>query len=371
MLSLTASNLELTKNAKYSYLSDNYNSAVHLVVVKNSNFVVTNDYILFGEFGSQQSEIIQAGTVDSATHTVNLLTATKFAHPQDTKVSVIRYNQVKFYQTAAATFDSNENYLGTEDVQANRIDTIYQDSTNTTGYGWFVFYNSNTSKATTNSNAIPYAGFEESSVKDIFDAFYSMLNNKEMKLISQSDSYRWLNEGYAKLQNELNLINVSYKVQSEWTVTTANGTQEYSLPSDFGSLVSVTNGDGEPVDFIPLASVPKNDDDETYDDDNAKYFLRGKKIGFSPVPTSADTFYVYYKAKSSALTSYYDSVDIPQNNFYVIVDFMLYRASQKLGKNDAKEHLNNFTVGINNMKIISNKENANKDSFDISNESNV
>jgi hypothetical protein len=360
MLSLTANNRELTKNAKYSYLSNNYNSGVSALVVKNSNCAVANDYALLGEFGSQQSEIIKIETVTSGTHTLNFpATSTKFAHSQDTKVSIIRYNQVKYYQT------------GTEDVQANRINTIYQDSTNVSGYGWFCFFNSTTSKITSNSNAIPYGGFASSSVKEIFDAFFSILNNKEMKLISQNEAFRHLSEGYAKAQNELNLINQAYKVKSEWTVTTANGTQEYDLATDFSNLISITNSDGEAVDFINLANVFENDENESYSNGNVKYFLRGKKIGFSPVPTGVDIYSIYYQAKAPVLTNYYDSIDLPDNQYYFLIDWMLYRVAPKLGRTDAKLHYDNFMAGINSMKISANKQNSSLDSWNISDGSNV
>jgi len=375
MLSLTASNLELTKNAKYSYLSANYNSGVSALVVKNSNCAVANDYVLLGEFGSQQSEIIKVSTVTSATHTLNLATATIFAHPQDTKVSVIRYNQVKYYRTTTATFSSS----GTEltgspiDVQANRINTIYQDSTNTTGYGWFVFYNSTTGKVTTNSNAIPYGGFESSSVKEIFDAFFSALNNKEQKLISNKDAFTWLNEGYAKAKNALNLVNPEFNVGDEWTFTVTSSDRESSLnespyQSQFGKIKCITDEDGKDVPYIGIEGLRKHDNDASATD--VRYYLRGNNIGITPVPSASTTYYVYFKEKSSVLSSYYDSINLPNNNYYFLLDFMLYRASPKLGRNP-KEYLDAFDKSIAEMKVNSFKQNNNKDSWGISDWANI
>ena len=192
-----------------------------------------------------------------------------------------------------------------------------------------------------------------------------------MKLINNKDAFRWLNEGYNKAQNELNLVNQSYKVKSEWSVTTSDTTQEYSLPDDFSNLISVTNADGEPVSFINLAKVPKNDDDESYSSNNVKYFLRGKKIGFSPVPTSTDIYYVYYQAKVTSLSSYYDSIDLPDNNFYPLVDFMLYRAAPKLHRPNSKQYFDAFMEGITNMKISSHKQNSALDSWSIGQRANV
>lgn len=453
MITLSAENRQLTKKAKHSYLSQNYTSSTSSFVLKNSNCAVTNKFALFGEWGSQQSEYLKITGVTASTNTITTSPSSRFAHPQDTKVTIIEYNQVRYYQTAAAIFSNSENPLtktmgdsttqfditntggntyrytydatGTDpdmdaivevnsqviiaaedfhadnngtfevtgvstnyfevtnasgvaennktigtgsiqysiNVQANRTHTIFQDTTNTTGYGWFCFYNSTTEKITTNSNAIPYAGFDESSVRDIFDAFFSQLNNKEMSLVNNDDAFRWLNEGFSKMQNALNLVNPSYKVEEEQTITTVSGIQEYALEDDFGDLVSITDEDGRPVGFIKLAKVPQNDADGSYSVGSVRYFLRGSYIGFSPVPTSADTFNYFYKKKTTALSSYYENVDLPDNNFYPIVNYMMFKAAPKLGRTNAKEYLDLFKDEVKEMQVVSHKQNANLDQW--------
>ena len=461
MISLNSDNRQLLKGAKFSYLSTNYTSGQASLVLNNSSCAVTNKFALIGNFGSQSSEIVKITGVTTSTNTITITPSTKYAHAQDTKVTIIGYNQVKYYQTAAATFSAVENpltksmgdstteftvsdetgnvfkytYTGTGtdpdidaiveinseviinaqnldaannetfevtgigtdyfevtnatgldadtgtigtgsikysiNVQANRTFTVYEDTVNTTGYGFFCFYNSITKQKTSDSNAIPYGGFSENSVKDIFDAFFSQLNNKEQKLIDNSDAFRWLNEAISKIQNELNLVNQNYNIADEWTVTTVSGTQEYALPTNFSDIRSVTDSDGDLINTINIKNVPKNDADAIYSNGNVNYFLRGAYIGFSPIPTGADTYNVYYKKKSTVLNSYYDSVEIPDNNFYLIIDWMLYRASGKLDKSNAKEHFESFKIAIQNMKIISHKQNNSLDSFGISTSSNV
>ena len=329
------------------------------------------DYVLLGEFGSETSEVVQVSTVTAGTHTLALSAATKFAHAQDTKATIIKYNQVRFYHTTTATFSATDPVTDYIDLQPDDVYTKTYDTTNTTGFGWFVFYNFTTEKATTNSNAIPYADFNAYSVKKILDSFFSLLNNKEMKLISHDDAFRYLNEAYAIAKNELNLVNSEYGVPAEVTVTTTSGIQEYALPTDFGDIVSVTNSYGDDIPYIPLSKVPYNNENETYTVNTASYFLRNYYIGFSPVPTSADTYYMYYKATSATLTSYYDDIDLPDNNFYPLVDWMCYRAGKKMGKPDADNYKAAFEEGIKKMKLTSFKQNQNNDSWEISDESNV
>jgi hypothetical protein len=136
------------------------------------------------------------------------------------------------------------------DIQADDFYSRIHDTTYATGYGWFIFFNATTSKASSISNPIPYAGFEDYAVKEIFDAFDSILNNKELALVSMVDRFRWLNEGYNKLTNALNLIIREYNVPAEWTFTVTASDREVELPSNFGELLSVKDSYGDDIDYI-------------------------------------------------------------------------------------------------------------------------
>jgi len=57
-----------------------------------------------------------------------------------------------------------------------------------------LFYNTATSLFSQPSNAIPYNDFNQDTVKKTFDGFFSLLNNRELKLISEEDAYNWANE---------------------------------------------------------------------------------------------------------------------------------------------------------------------------------
>jgi len=373
MITLTADNRALTRNAKYSYLSDNNLSGVSSIVLSNSAGFTVNDYVLLGEFGAEQSELISVSSVTAASHTLDLATATKFAHSQDTKITVIKYNQVKFYRTATATFSSSpSNLLATVDIQADSRHTITYDTTNTTGFGWFVFYNSTTVKVTQSSNAIPYAGFAENSVRNILDNFFSLLNNKETKLISNTDAYRWMNEAYAMAVNELNLVNQTYNTGST-SVTTASGTQEYALGTNFSKIISVYDEDEE--EYIQNIELYNHDVYDETSGNKLMYYITHDSglpyVGFSPTPTDIWTITVRYRTKSSVLDSPYDNVDLPDNNHYCLVDYMLYRAAPKLGRSNAEQYYKMFIDGLKRLKVTGHKQDANQDSFTIDPQANV
>ena len=426
MITLKADNRALTKNAKYSYLADNYLSGVSEIVVINATSFAANDYILLGEFGSETSEILQISDVSSESpsnspsnspsqstskspsssespsnspsfspsnspsispsasvspsaeavverdpNALTLVSVTRFAHPQDTKVTIIRYNKVRFLHTDTPIppTDTSPAISGYIDVQADDFYTVYQDNVNSTGFGWFLFYNYTTMKATVASNPIPYTGFEESSVKKIFDAFFSLLNNKELRLITNEDAFRWLNEAYSIAKNELNLVNVEFTVPAEITIATTAGISEYQLPANFSNLISVSDESGEAINYVEIKDTRRADKMSFFS--KVGYYIRSNYIGFVPVPKGDVSFYIYYASKTTTLTSYYDNIDLPDNNYFPLLDHMLYRAAIKVGRPNAADYQAEFDKGIQRMKVVSIKQSASKDSWSIDAQSNV
>jgi len=363
MVTLTASNLSLTKNAKYSYLNDNYLSGVSSFVISNSNGFTINDYLLLGEFGSETAEIVQISTVTSATHTIALTSTTKFAHAESTKITIIPYNQVRFYHTTTATFGTSDPVTDYIDIQADDTVTKTIDSINASGFGWFVFYNSTTTSTSASSNAIPYSGFTENSVRTLIDSFFSQLNNKEQKLVTYTDALRWLNEGYAKAKNKLNLVDNNYNVAGLQTISVTSGTQEWDLNDDLGEIINVWDDTHSVnVDTIDMKDVSNNDENTG---NTIKYYIRsGTYIGFSPTPTESLSIKIRYKTKATALTTFYDSVDLPNNNHYVVINFMMFRACPKLNRSNSIEYLNLFEKDIKDM-ILTSRQNRVPESFSI------
>lgn len=372
MITLKADHKALTKNTEHSYLSTNYASGVSTFIVSSADVFADNDYLLLGEWGSESSEIVQInGTPNTTTQAIILESATKFAHSESTKVSIVKYNQVRFYRTTTATFSISTPLTGYVDIQADDFYTRYYDTTNSTGFAWYIFYNSTTAINSSNSNAIPYADFGENSVKKIFDQFDSMSNTKEVSLISSQEKYSWLNEAYLRARSELNLVNQLYSVPSIASLSIVSGTSEYAVPSDFGRLEAITDSQGREIQSISLKKELYND---TYNAAGSPYYyLREAFIGITPEPTSATTYYIYYTSVPSKLTSLYDNVTLPNNNYYFLVNFMLYKASMKLKRSQAEmiQYRNDYENGLKSLKVYSINQTANQDKWEINNYANV
>lgn len=367
MINLRATNNQLTIGAKYTFLANNYSSGAATIDVDSIVGFTDDDYLLIGSFGSETAEIVQINGVPAGS-TITLENATIFAHPESTRVTIIKYNQIKYYHTATATFAS-DTVLATIDIQADSLYTSHSDSTQSSGFGWFKFFNETVTTYSQASNAIPYSGFKKNSVKKVLDSFYSLLNAKERKIITSTDSLRWLSEAYSVTTSELNLINNEFKTSSTTDISVVANTKEYSLDTDFSSVISLWDSTNElTIDPIKLEKVASNDADSS---NTIKYYIRGAYIGFSPTPSSAFTAKIRFKENDNEVTSLYDNIVLPDNNYMILVDYMLYRAYHKLQNPRSAECYKIFLSNIDRMKMTSFKRTNSKDAFEIARLANI
>ena len=380
MVTLTADQRSLLQNSKYSFLTNNYSSGVSSFYILNASDTsfAADAFLLLGNFGSEDAEVVRISTVDSSTGLITLTTTTKRAHSESSKVSVLPYNQVRFYYTTTATFSTSTPLTGYVELQAGDWFCVYNDETYSTGYGWFTFYNSVTAIASQPSNNIPYAGFGSNTTEDILNSVFSLLGNKELKLITREEVLDFVSEGYSKMRNKLNLSNSEYTASGPITLSITSGTVEYLLESDFDDLISITSGldtsnpgaggnyTKKPIEWISLK------DAYNYTGDDVRYYLRGKYIGFLPTPTESASYIYRYTKKGSRLSSNTDEVDLPNNGEYIVQDFALYRCYLKFQNiNMAGTYLKSFNDGLNDIIIASVKRSAELPSFGIDGYANV
>lgn len=378
MVILEADSRSLIYGQKYSYTVTNYASGVSSFSILNatdSTFAV-DTFLLLGNFGSEETEIVKILTVNNDTGAITTTTSTLFAHSESTRVTVLPYDKVRFYHTTTTTYGTDTPLTDFIDIQPSDWFTTYSDETYSSGYGWFIFQNSATLKYSDNSNAIPYTGFASDTTENILSDFFSMLNNKELTLVTREDALSWASEGYGRMRNKLNITNTEFTSSVLTTLSVTAGTIEYDLPSDFDHLVALIAGldQSDPgawanskskVDYISLA------DAYGYQGSGPRYYIRGFKIGFLPTPGSDTTYNYLYLKKAARLSLNTDEVELPNGGEYVIKDYMLYRAYQKFQNPIYKEFKQSFEDGLNDMIISSVKRDAGLASWGIAPEANV
>ena len=381
MIILQADNRALILASKYTFLNTNYSSGVSTFTVLNaqdSEFAV-NAFLLLGNIGGEDAEIVKIATVNSTTGVITTTTPTIFAHAESTRATIMPYDKIRFFYTTTTTFSMSTPLTGYGSIQVSDWFSTYNDETYSTGYGWYTFYNSQTAIHSQPSNAIPYIGFAQNTTENILADFFSMLGNKELRLVTREDALSWASEGYGRMRNKLNLTNSEYTASSVSTLTILSGITEYDLETDFDHLIALMSGldNSTPgaaggnkldIDFINLREA------YTYNGSKPRYYIRGNspaKIGFIPTPTTSTTYKYIYLKKGLRLQLNTDEVLLPNGGEFTIKDFMLYRAYQKFQNPLAKSYLQAFTDGLNDMIISSVSRDANLSSWGIQGSSNV
>jgi len=380
MITLECDNRKLVNAAKYTFLTTNYPSGISTINVLNATdpSFAAGAYMLMGQFGSESTEIRKIQSINQSTGEIILSSATNFAHPESSRITIIPYNQVRFFWTNTTTFSVSNPLTGFVNVQASDWFTSFGDESHASGYGWYAFYNDVTNLYSQPSNYIPYTGFDRDTVEDVLNDFFSLLNNRELKIISRRDALSWLNEGYSTIRNKLNVTNVEFTASESLTLTVIPGVIEYELPADFDHLTSLVGGLDQTnigaggnfgkfnVEFIPLREA------YSYIGSTTRYYIRGKYLGFLPTPTQSITYQYMYLKKSPRLSDNSDQIVLPNNGSYAIKDWMMYRAKLKgEDPSGAIIYQKSFKDNLDQMIIASVKRDANLDTWGIERSSNV
>ena len=378
MIILEADNRTLTTSAKYTYTLTNYSSGITSFSVLNATDTAfdTNAFLLLGNFGSEEAEVVQIASGDWNTGEITLTTPTLFAHSESTRVTVLPYDMIRFFHTTDTTFVNTDPLTNSFNIQASDWFTTWSDETHSDGYGWYCFYNSQLDLYSQPSNYIPYAGFESDTTENILSDFFSMLSNRELKLVSREDALSWASEAYGRMRNKLNLTNTEFTATDILPLNVLAGVVEYTLPSDFDHLISLAQGvnvaspgtwggNKKNVDYISLREA------YTFNGIGPRYYIRGFKLGILPTPQTDATFHYMYQKKATRLSLNTDPVTLPNGGEYVIKDWMLYRAFQKFQNPQYKMYLESYTNGLNDMIITSVKRDANLATWGIERQSNV
>ena len=167
-----ATNLSLIQDVQKTYLTTASAVADTTLNVKDIAGFGIGDYIIIGEIGEEGTEIkrIHASTAPSVT-TITLVTGgVTNAHGVDTPVYRADYNKAYFYR--ATTLTGTKTLFGSGvDIDPSEYYTYYEDTSNSTGYGFIRWYNSTDDTASSYSGGVNYehdAGYSSYDPRTLF-----------------------------------------------------------------------------------------------------------------------------------------------------------------------------------------------------------
>lgn len=236
-IKLKAYNPDLLVDVEKGFITADVASASGTLTVESIAGIGVGDYLLLGEFGQENAEIVRVhiGTAPSGT-TITLNANTTRKHERGTAFYRIDRDQVEF--SRATTLAGSKAVLSTASINPESVWTIYEDITNTTGFGFYRFKNSGDTTFTGYSESIPYTGYGEETLKKIFDSV-----RYDMGMVDEHGEPTW--EGKigrkAMIQAVIDCQEDLAKARSRWSFLTnfdatvselSTGEDAYDLPSD-------------------------------------------------------------------------------------------------------------------------------------------
>lgn len=222
-------------------LASGYNPGVNSFVFQDVENFSSDGYVIFEILGQPRWEILKINTINSGTNTVTTTTTSKFAHEFGIKVYYSRYNQVRLYRSTNTT--TTGSLVTTKTIDgANVTDkgekiTVLEDSTNTSGYAYFVLCDSVGDVQSTEFSApIPYR-LETNTLRYVRDIAFRQLRKQSGSVLNDeliidlanqcSQDIRDMRRKFSDLNDlEDSLGNL---VEGQW---------KYALPTDIHSQVT-------------------------------------------------------------------------------------------------------------------------------------
>lgn len=161
----------------------------------------------------------------------------------------------------------------------------------------------------------------------------------------------FFNDAYLKVQADGHFNWPGTTEQTSDTVSLVAGTQEYTAPTNIAlvELVTLSTTPLYPIDFVEAKRRNLTNAQGT----PSRYYFRGEKIGFDPIPNSSGTVNIYFRAILASLSADGDTIKLPDNFVPAIVKYMAYLAwSSPRGNYDtAQQKLADYERELSLLKL--------------------
>lgn len=192
---------DLLLNSQLTYLTNDFASGVSSLTVPNIYGIEKNQVLYVGSPGAEGSEIINThGSTAPSGNTVTLASSTLRAHSNSDEVRVIPYDQVEYSYATILTGSKNVITTVTMDVSK---ETVYYDSSVTTGYYFARFKNSITNIFSGYSDGCPVGSYAVNTARYAIDSALGELNKDESSVFSDEYGFVQINNCQQEVKKEL------------------------------------------------------------------------------------------------------------------------------------------------------------------------
>lgn len=162
-----------------TFLSRRIAAGATVLNVKNSDRMEVGERILVGEMSRERSEIVEVASKTPTT--ITLAEATVFPHDADDPVTLLQYDQIRFYRSTAGE-PGPFSLLHTTDVDVDNADgKTYYDDVNALDDYWYqiAYYDSVHDEESERSASIQSTGYEDGSAGRLILDIAEQVNDKE------------------------------------------------------------------------------------------------------------------------------------------------------------------------------------------------
>lgn len=282
-MKLLAQNKDLILDQPATIATATIAAAGTTLTVKNNGGFAQNDFILLGKIGEEKTEIKRITAAVTAGTSLTIAGVT-FAHDIDTPVYKIDYDQVAFYNSATTTAPAVGSYItnGRIALDPTQDYTYFEDTVNTTGYGFTRFYDATAASYSVVSIAVPYTGYTKRMLRYMRNRIRRLINEPTDELIKDDE----IDEEINTAQEEFAHLRLWSVLEDTKSFSTVANQYEYSLASDVHTLYDA-KFDTQPLAVIDVHRWNILRWDSDISGDPTHICMWGRRARLYPYPSTA------------------------------------------------------------------------------------
>ena len=299
--------------AQFTFLASPLTAGGTSLYVKNITGGSANWAVQLGKTGEELAEINTISGNPSGT-TINTAGTVKYAHPTDTPIYFIKYDQVVFERSTSGT-SGTPTSLATISISPDSTYTQYEDTSGATTYAYKTYFrNSVSDEVSDESDWITSTGFTPYSLAKIRERIKRKLTSSNY---IQSDDVinDWINEWLEKMTNTAIDVNRDYLLGQESIAFTSGQEMGTITSTDFKELrkMSIVTASGTAT--AARMNITDFRADQVFTESLPQYYWKGDVVfGRKPVDNAGTAVLDYYK-RSPVMVNDTDEIPVSMQNY--------------------------------------------------------
>lgn len=246
-----------------SFLTADMAVGTTLTVKDITGFAIAK-YVWINPFQVNSEIIAMHASTAPTGSTLTLAATTVFAHATGEPVYYVEFNQVEV--SHSATLTGSKSVLATNALLAREKETIYLDTTQTTGYYFARYKDSVAGTFGSYADGVTYDGWATNTVGYMIQSAMSELSIELSEKVSMDDCIRWVNKGLHEIKGKVRRWTEHF-VYNYAAGQTSRGVNVVAMPSNIYdtesnlSIEQVRIGNDSSLIYLDPGSFDAQQDD--------------------------------------------------------------------------------------------------------------